>query len=59
LGEIEALATQHHYWINGQTNQNRAKRRSAFSTLFSFNDEYLASALKKIFINGVKLKIDI
>lgn len=55
-GEIEALATQHHYWINGQTNQNRAKRRSAFSTLFSFNDEYLASALKENFHKWCQIK---
>ncbi|SSV52242.1 ATP-dependent nuclease [Acinetobacter nosocomialis] len=54
--EIQALAKQHPYWINGQSNENRAKRRSAFSTLFSLNDENLRSELKENYPKWNQLK---
>ncbi|MDM1249480.1 AAA family ATPase [Acinetobacter sp. R933-2] len=54
--QIEALAKQHPYWINGQSDIPKAKKRSAFSTLFSNKDEILQDHLQENYTDWIMIK---
>ncbi|WP_436662112.1 ATP-dependent nuclease [Acinetobacter sp. P1(2025)] len=54
--QIEALATQHPYWINGQSDIAKAKKRAAFSTLFSNDNSVLRNFLKENHTDWIIIK---
>ena len=54
--QIEALATQHPYWTNGQSDIAKAKKRAAFSILFSNDNSVLIDFLKENHTDWIMIK---
>ena len=54
--QIETLAIQHPYWINGQSDIAKAKKRAAFSILFSNEDSILIDFFEKNHTDWIVIK---